>query len=260
MGEINFPNLKVQVDTLDFGCVLTDTLERRYFTITNVSSVPAAYEWSLAMQPEEDVKERKQGPVYLPPGEVFDILPVHGTLAPGASERIEATYYANPNACSSCWAVCNVTGGPSYEVRLSAESSHIRFSIDRHHVDIGRQQYNRAIDTEVCLQVRDGRGRDGWLTCRVDALRWLWLTRTVIPVRGACVESLPLADTSPNSLSVAICRTRVACHSTTWSTCPASRGPTSSRPAPSPARSARATRTSSSSRSLRASPTASWRR
>lgn len=151
VGEINFPNLKLQAETLDFGCVLTDTIERRYFTITNVSSVPAAYEWALAAQYEEEQRERKSGPPLAPPGEVFDVLPTQGLLEPGASERIEVSYFARPGAHSMCWAVCNVTGGPSYEVRVSAESSHIRYTVDKHLVDIGRQQYNRASEQEVVI-------------------------------------------------------------------------------------------------------------
>ena len=152
VGEINFPNLKMQNDVIDFGCVLTDTVDRRYFSIKNTSSVPAAFDWSLAAQAEEDIKQTKSGPKYVHPSEVFDILPVKGVVQPGASERIEVSYFAQPGAFSNCWAVCSVKGGPTYEVRMSAESSYIKYALDTHLVDIGRQQYNRATEKEIQLQ------------------------------------------------------------------------------------------------------------
>jgi hydrocephalus-inducing protein len=56
----------------------------------------------------------------------FDILPLRGSFGPGESHTVEVCYYATPGQRASATAVCQVEGGPSYRVPLSAESSTMR--------------------------------------------------------------------------------------------------------------------------------------
>lgn len=55
--------------------------------------------------------------------EAFDILPTKGTLGAGQSQCIECAYYALPGQRAAALAVCQVEGGPSYRLPLSAESN-----------------------------------------------------------------------------------------------------------------------------------------
>ena len=55
--------------------------------------------------------------------EAFDILPTQGTLGAGQSQCIECAYYALPGQRAAALAVCQVEGGPSYRLPLSAESN-----------------------------------------------------------------------------------------------------------------------------------------
>lgn len=54
-----------------------------------------------------------QGP---PASQLFDILPIHGSLAPGESARTEFSFFAHPGAKVSAVAVCRVEEGPAYQV------------------------------------------------------------------------------------------------------------------------------------------------
>lgn len=46
-GEVYFPNLTFEKDTVDFGCILNDTEVTRYVNITNNSPMPVKYKWSF---------------------------------------------------------------------------------------------------------------------------------------------------------------------------------------------------------------------
>lgn len=50
--------------------------------------------------------------------QVFDILPLYGTLKPGETEQITLTFYGHANIKSTAKALCEVEGGPTYEVDL----------------------------------------------------------------------------------------------------------------------------------------------
>lgn len=50
--------------------------------------------------------------------QVFDILPLYGTLKPGETEQITLTFYGHANIGSKAKALCEVEGGPTYELAL----------------------------------------------------------------------------------------------------------------------------------------------
>jgi hydrocephalus-inducing protein len=64
------------------------------------------------------------------PEQVFDILPIRGFLQPGEEEVVEVSYFAAAHSHIAAVAVCEVQGGPSYDVRLSADAASIRYSLD----------------------------------------------------------------------------------------------------------------------------------
>ena len=45
MGEVVFPNLKFEDQSIDFGCILNDTEISRYVTVTNSSQLTVNYQW-----------------------------------------------------------------------------------------------------------------------------------------------------------------------------------------------------------------------
>lgn len=50
------------------------------------------------------------------PGQLFDILPIHGTLEPGQKEQVEFSFFAFPGVKATAQAVCSVVDGPVYQV------------------------------------------------------------------------------------------------------------------------------------------------
>lgn len=48
-GEVNSPNLQIQPSTLEFGCILAGTKQKRSVKMTNSSSLPVKYHWSFQM-------------------------------------------------------------------------------------------------------------------------------------------------------------------------------------------------------------------
>lgn len=71
------------------------------------------------------------------PEQVFDVLPIRGYLQPGEEEIVEVSYFAQANSRIAATAVCEVEGGPSYDVELSADAAGIRYSLDATTVNFG---------------------------------------------------------------------------------------------------------------------------
>lgn len=57
----------------------------------------------------------------------FDILPTRGMLKAGESRTVEFAYYARPGQKASTNAVCEVEGGPTYTLPVTADSNAIKY-------------------------------------------------------------------------------------------------------------------------------------
>jgi hypothetical protein len=55
-----------------------------------------------------------------PPSQLFDILPIEGTLGPGQTEQVDFSFYAFPGVKATATAACAVKNGPTYEVGMTA--------------------------------------------------------------------------------------------------------------------------------------------
>lgn len=119
-----------------------------------------------------------------PPSQLFDILPIEGTLETGQTEQVDFSFYAYPGVKASATAVCAVANGPSYEVigstqgggrtlrkvpacmtteshvvsvsllpqfQLCGESNSIKFDVTPQFFDCGMQPYDRAVDKEFFI-------------------------------------------------------------------------------------------------------------
>ena len=177
-AEISFPNLDVSHSFIDFGSVLNDTTKREYVTVRNTGSVPARFEWVFETydddgEVDEDepsvvdkmmqdglnkgkrIKPRRSK-VSTPlrnanPEQVFDVLPIRGYLQPGEEERVEISYFAQAHSKVRAVAVCEVEGGPAYDVELTADAHLIKYELNATSIDFSRQTFDKTINKEIVL-------------------------------------------------------------------------------------------------------------
>ncbi|KAK3085440.1 hypothetical protein FSP39_003318 [Pinctada imbricata] len=71
--------------------------------------------------------------------EVFDILPLYGTLRPGDTEQVTMTFYGHADIDGEVKAICEVEGGPTYEVILRGQASLVEYKFDNKEIDFGKQ-------------------------------------------------------------------------------------------------------------------------
>lgn len=69
--------------------------------------------------------------------QVFDILPLFGTLDPGESQQVQLTFYGHAWVSASVVALCHVEGGPTYQIPLRGEASVIKYHIDKRIIPLG---------------------------------------------------------------------------------------------------------------------------
>jgi len=162
LGEVNFPNLELSTSAIQFGSVLNDTTKRVSMSVTNTSKVDCVYNWVFAEDAEQGAavaatgkkaaKEATQADGKIRASQVFDILPVCGMLKPGESEVIEFSFYAHANQKLATTAVCEVEGGPAYNVEVACEASTIKYAIDKPTLHFGQALFHKTIEKDVQLQ------------------------------------------------------------------------------------------------------------
>ena len=88
----------------------------------------------------------------LPINQVFDIMPVSGTLEPGQTETVEFTYYAGHGLSYNGIAVCSVVGGPDYEITIAGDSSFVSHRLSVNELDYGEIPYNESSSKEFFVE------------------------------------------------------------------------------------------------------------
>lgn len=83
--------------------------------------------------------------------EVFDILPLYGTLMPGDTEQVTMTFYGHADIWGQAKAICEVEGGPTYEILLKGEASLVEYKFDTKEIDYGMQMYDHVASAEITL-------------------------------------------------------------------------------------------------------------
>ncbi|XP_065519829.1 hydrocephalus-inducing protein homolog, partial [Lathamus discolor] len=152
-GEVCFPNLQIQSTAVDFGCILNDSKDVRYMEMTNCSALVVQYHWAFLKDSQVNpVRFMETEPLALGVEEVFDILPLHGELQPGQSQRVSFSFFGHANTVSQVTALCRVEGGPSYEVALRGEASRISYLLDTTEIDCGLQVFNKVTEAALTLQ------------------------------------------------------------------------------------------------------------
>ncbi|KAI1889973.1 hypothetical protein AGOR_G00168420 [Albula goreensis] len=84
--------------------------------------------------------------------QVFDILPIHGVLLPGETQQVTFTFYGHADISGQVLALCQVEGGPTYEISLRGEASLVTYSLDTTEIDLGLQLFDRVVETEITLR------------------------------------------------------------------------------------------------------------
>ncbi|XP_022274936.1 hydrocephalus-inducing protein homolog isoform X3 [Canis lupus familiaris] len=84
--------------------------------------------------------------------EVFDILPLYGVLRPHSSHQISVTFYGHCDIIAQAKALCEVEGGPTYEILLRGEASLVNYSFDTKDINYGLQLFNRVTENEITLK------------------------------------------------------------------------------------------------------------
>ncbi|GMH58813.1 hypothetical protein TrST_g5240 [Triparma strigata] len=148
IGDINFPNLDFEYTVINFGCVLNDTTKTMLVKVTNVSKVDTAFSWSFVEDEETAKSAATARKPYIPVNQVFDILPIRSYLKPGESEDIEFVYYGHNNRRFKGLTVCEVEGGPEYEITLLGEASQVGFKLDRSLLDFGKVLHTKSEERE----------------------------------------------------------------------------------------------------------------
>lgn len=60
-------------------------------------------------------------------------------LQPGESQRVTVTFFGHANLVAHVTALCEVEGGPTYEVALSGEASLLSYIFNIREIDCGLQ-------------------------------------------------------------------------------------------------------------------------
>ncbi|XP_073081517.1 hydrocephalus-inducing protein homolog [Manis javanica] len=84
--------------------------------------------------------------------EVFDILPLFGVLQPHSSRQVSFTFYGHCDIIAQAKALCEVEGGPTYEIILRGEASLINYSFDTKDINCGLQLFDHITENEITLK------------------------------------------------------------------------------------------------------------
>ncbi|XP_030621187.1 hydrocephalus-inducing protein homolog [Chanos chanos] len=184
-GEVHFPNLHFSSTTLDFGCVLNLTEAKQQVTITNCSPLCVTYRWAFILDQQDfpvskkenlklwlkeehmdeknsdsENENRERGEratshttnKHLTVQEVFDILPTYGVLQPDESQLVSFTFFGHVGISSQVLALCEVEGGPAYEVLLRGEASQVTYTLDTTDINFGMQLFDSVAEAEITLR------------------------------------------------------------------------------------------------------------
>jgi adenylate kinase family enzyme len=145
ISEVFFPNLNFSESTVDFGCIQNHVESLKVFEMTNTSKLPVAYEWYFLTDPEQFSNQSHQA---------FDIHPMKGYIEPGEREKVKVYMYGAHPGTFQTRAMCDVSGGPKYEIVLKGQSSEYAYAIDNTELNFGVLSYQSIVEQEIVLSNR----------------------------------------------------------------------------------------------------------
>ncbi|XP_068874988.1 hydrocephalus-inducing protein homolog [Aphelocoma coerulescens] len=87
----------------------------------------------------------------IPVDQAFKILPLLGELQPGESQQVTFRFSGHLNSIARVTALCNVEGGPTYDVELTGEAQRIHYSLSVREINCGVQMFNEIHHSKVVL-------------------------------------------------------------------------------------------------------------
>uniref|UniRef100_A0A7M4E0K5 HYDIN axonemal central pair apparatus protein n=1 Tax=Crocodylus porosus TaxID=8502 RepID=A0A7M4E0K5_CROPO len=84
--------------------------------------------------------------------EVFDILPLYGILQPNDSQQVSFSFYGHADIAAHAKALCEVEGGPTYEIKLRGEASLVHYMFDIKEINYGMQLFDQVLEAEIILK------------------------------------------------------------------------------------------------------------
>ncbi|XP_033116735.1 hydrocephalus-inducing protein homolog isoform X2 [Anneissia japonica] len=131
-------------------------------TLTDEKTLPERIPSSrLSIRPASVARKRKAKLAYIQTiteptvvgiEEVFDILPLYGCLMPGDSDTVTFTFYGHTDIGSEAKALCDVEGGPQYELSLKGEASLVCYSFDSKEIDFGKRMFDQVNEADIVLR------------------------------------------------------------------------------------------------------------
>ena len=117
----NAQKSSVNVDGMEAASLLQPSPPRSH---------PTDKEWIVVKRDEPTIEQ------------IFDILPLHGVVQPGATQSFEFTFFGHPGVTREVVARCEVDGGPCYDIRLAGQASVVQYQFDRTTVKCGKVLYD----------------------------------------------------------------------------------------------------------------------
>ncbi|CAD7931174.1 unnamed protein product [Amoebophrya sp. A25] len=156
VGEVVFPNLVFDAFATDFGAILNMTSKTQSIRVSNPYPLPVNFEFALV--DEDTVKCDMDGKlVEVPMGQVFDVLPIGGTIDSGSSVDVQFTYFGLGNRKIETHFVCLCDGGPDYTVACSGIASDVEYRLDKiggvqDGMSVGDVLFNQTIERDLCIR------------------------------------------------------------------------------------------------------------
>ena len=143
-GVVHFPNL-VLPPCITFPCIEQGST-RLTSTLSNPSPLPVHFSWRFSSELRLLSSLPAEGllPSLTPPA-VFDVSPIEGDIPAGGHMAVELLFHAPPLPSSltslqlSSVLHCQVQGGPTYPLPLSAAVSALTFELSADELDFGVQ-------------------------------------------------------------------------------------------------------------------------
>lgn len=89
---------------------------------------------------------------------MFDISSLYGQLQPGDTKLVTFSFLGHADISTHVLALCEVEGGPTYEITLKGQASFVSYTLDTNDIDFGLQvtthfhhNSNRIISAVICI-------------------------------------------------------------------------------------------------------------
>jgi hydrocephalus-inducing protein len=139
---VNFPNLSFSSNYIKFGCISTDMEQRKIFQIKNISKIPVSYQWYFIEEKNTNRSEISQ---------IFDVQPLCGYLEPDDYQDVEVYFYGQSQVSLHRKILCDVKGGPKYDLELQGEASNLIWTFEKTVIDFGSHPFTSQLSQEIIL-------------------------------------------------------------------------------------------------------------